>query len=54
MIEAAGLTGGLPRMGLITISVETPHDVTLEVSEPDRRALAEDEPKVIELLAEEE
>ena len=53
LIEAAGLTGDLPRMDLITVSVETPHDVTLEVSEPVRRALAEVERKVRELLAEE-
>jgi len=54
LIETASLTGDLPRMDLITISVETPQSLTLEVSAPVKRALDVIEIKVRELLAEEE
>lgn len=50
LIEAASLTGDLPRIDLITVSVETPESLTLEVSPPVKRALEEVEIKVRELL----
>jgi hydrogenase maturation protease len=50
LIETASLTGDLPRIDLITISVETPQSLTLEVSAPVERALEEVEIKVRELL----
>jgi len=50
LIETAGLTGDLPHIDLITVSVETPQSLTLEISAPVGRALAEVEIKVRELL----
>lgn len=52
LIETASLTGDLPRIDLITVSVETPRSLTLEVSAPVKRALEEIEMRVRELLAE--
>lgn len=54
LIEAASLTGGLPRVDLITVSIEGPQGVTLEVSEPVSRALSEVENEVRALLDAEE
>ena len=50
LIEAAALTGRLPPVDLITISVADPRSVSLEVSKDVREALVEVERLVGELL----
>jgi len=50
LIEAAGLVGGLPRLDLITVSVESPKVMTLDVSAEVLGALPEVERKVRALL----
>jgi hydrogenase maturation protease len=51
LIEAASLLGELPKIDLLTISIEKMQPMTLDISEAVRNALPEIEKKVRELLS---